>query len=107
MLNLKSKTGKAQSVNEWVRDMLPEDRVALCQALASHAETAFTGPVSLEKFRADFSRLSKEDCMAFIKGIKEGIGIAESAVIETQLVDAIADIFSQAKAQKEAVRKWV
>jgi hypothetical protein len=142
-LSLKSTTGQPQSVEQWVKEMLPEDRAALYRALTPHIGAASTGPVSLEKFRIDFSNLSKEDRMTFINNIREGIAIAHAAMGEEELDAALqaeldrrnekavnaawaasnagakarrelaameavskADI-EKAKAQKEAVGRWL
>jgi len=89
MLNLTSKTGKKQSVSEWVGDMMPEDRAALCKALAPYAGAAFDGQVSLEKFQKDFSNLSSKDRVTFMTSIQHGISIAQAAFTEEAIDRAL------------------
>ena len=99
MLNLTNSKGQPQTVTQWVADMMQKDRTALYEALVPFMGPS-SGPASLEKIRADFARLSREDCMAFIDGIQQGIAIAETAVIESELDAAINADLARRKGQK-------
>ena len=107
MLSLKDKTGRPQTVVQWVAGMLPEDRAALHEALVPFTGESSPGPVSLEKLRADFGKLGKEDRVTFINGIRQGAAAAETAVLQEQVEAAGKSAIEQAKAQKEAVGKWL
>ena len=107
MLTLKGTNGQPQTILEWVATMDPEDRIALHEALAPYMKRPATETISLDKFRADFSRLNKKDCLEFIRGIQEGVAVAEAAIAEKAVDDAWAASVADAKARSEQAAKEV
>jgi hypothetical protein len=88
-VTLKDSQGQIQTLDQWAKSLLPEDRKEMYQALAPYMGTADTGPVSLEKFRRDFSNLCNEDRKAFMKTMQEAIAFAHAAMNETEFDHAL------------------
>jgi len=109
MIDYGKQNGKPRTAAQWAAGLLPEERVELYQTLApfmGEASTPSQGPVSLEKISADFGRLSKEDCMAFIKSIQAGVDIAEDALFESGFDRALSDELAKRKGQKAVDDAW-
>ena len=106
MLQLTNSNGRPQTVAEWVEGMRQEDRIALHAALAPFVKESSTGPVSLEKIRSDFTRLSKADCMEFIKGIHHGVAVAEAIAADEELDVAINADLARRRGAKAVDDAW-
>ena len=83
-LTLKDSKGRAQSIEDWVKDIRSEDQAALYKALAPYVEANSAGPENLARVRKGFSNLDKESKLAFINDIKEGINATHSAMTESE-----------------------
>jgi len=90
-LTLRDWKGKVQSMEGWVKDMDSEDRAALYKALAPYVDANSCGPVSLEKFRADFCNLSDADRKEFMKTMQESINIVRNAMFESEFDTALQE----------------
>ena len=93
-INFKSRTGRQVSVSEWLAEITPEDRAALVSVLQLYA-----GPATLERVKRDFSSLSKEDALSFVKVIQKGVAAGEFALAEKELDAAL-----QAELDKRKVK---
>ena len=95
-LTLRDSKGQPQSIEDWVKDIRPEDQRALYNALAPHVEA--NEPANPEKFRRDFCNLAKEDKQSFIKMILESNDIARNGMLELEIDAALQ---AELKARKE------
>ena len=106
MLNLKNNKGQPQTVTQWAAGMAQGDRIALHAALAPFVKEASAGPVSLEKIRSDFARLSKADRIEFINGIRDGVAVAEAMAAEEGLDVAINADLARRRGAKAVDGAW-
>jgi hypothetical protein len=107
MLSLKSTTGVPQSVEQWVKEMQPSDRAALHAALAPYMEAASTGPVSLERFKRDFSALDEASRKSFMGMIQDARALAEKGIADDEVNAAWDKTIADAKARQAQARAEV
>ena len=88
---------QSQNCEKWVKELTGEDRASLIMALRPYTEPA---PASLEKINDVFSRLNRNDQLAFIQGIQRGVTISEAIKLDSDF-DAALNI--ELKRRRERV----
>jgi len=95
--------GRSVSVSEYIAGITTEDRKELIDALSPHI--AASGSVTLESVQRDFSRLTAQDAVSFIKLITAATStFAATATEEDELDTAIAEDIERRK-QNEGSKK--